>query len=117
MIDDPRAIDVLIQRHARTGSSLECHQETRAALTTIADRQRADALLAGIAVNNDGAHEDAKAALQSPADAATPEAQFSIGLRWDVAEEAEDWYRYAADAGHAYAQYNLGVPLQEAGCT
>ncbi len=54
-------------------------------------------------------------AQRTRAEAGDAEAQFNLGVRYDVGRgvpeddvEAVRWYRLAAEQGDAYAQYDLG---------
>jgi uncharacterized protein len=56
------------------------------------------------------------AELQKSAERGDPNAQYLLGLAYDVGDgvpqsyvEASTWYREAADQGHAAAQFNLGL--------
>jgi TPR repeat protein len=57
-------------------------------------------------------------ALHAQARSGDPEAQFALGVCYDNADgvprdpvAAANWYRFAADSGHALAQFHLGLML------
>ncbi len=63
-----------------------------------------------------GHDSEASRALRSSAEQGDQEAQFDLGLMYDLGDgvpeddaEAVRWYRLAAEQGHAPAQYSLGA--------